>query len=625
MSDLVTIAREYYELVIDTFDAGEDRPGQRAMLEAVATALETSHHLLVEAGTGTGKSLAYLIPAIASGKQTIVATATRALQEQLIAHDLPKASLAIGDHVQWALVKGRSNYLCVAKVNDLGDFLEPELVEIVDWSYETTTGDLVELESPPPSRIRDLITARHDECPGVSKCNFGEQCFVEIARREAALADLLVVNHHLLLINSQLRPLGASFLPGATQVVVDEAHRLEEAANTVFGAEVHAGRFRYLTGLARGLLEDRTTANKIQKLSDDVFQALPDIARAEPLEGQLKRQVTDSFMPLLEHLNKLQNEIEVIPLEGPARDRRDRLAKVLTSLQADLTHILSPNSDEVSWMERSRTGPTLKLTPIEVSSLLATRLLAHATVIFTSATLTSIGGFERSARTLGATECDREHVCLEVESPFDFESNALLYCPPFLPDPRDETFQSAVRAEIEKLVMASNGGAFCLFTSWRAMQEANAELDLPFPTFCQGEAPPVNLVEKFIAAAPAVLLGTQTFWQGVDVPGNALRLVIIDKLPFQPPDDPLVRARSRKIDADGGDSFNEEFLPRAALMLKQGVGRLIRSATDRGVVAILDKRLVSASYGDSILACLPAIPMTANLRDVEAFFEAAAS
>lgn len=619
MTGSVDEATSAYERAVDALDSGEDRPGQRNMVRAVAAAFEKKRHLLAEAGTGTGKSLAYLIPSIASGEQTIVATATKALQAQITEKDLPRAEAAFDSKVTWELVKGRSNYVCLAKLDDLGDILEPELEAISEWSVNTGKGDISELETSPPQRVLSMVTSRSEECPGASVCSFGDECFAEAARRRAKGATVVVANHHLLLADLRMRSWGASILPEAPQVVIDEAHRLEDAAITVFGAEITAGRFRYASRLARGLLADSQTPDEIEDFARRAFDALPG-GRAQPVGGELRDDVSRLMGPLVESLSKLRREMEVIPSEGPAREKRIRLQRTVAALQDDLSHLLAPQANEVTWLEGSPAGPRLALAPLDVGPDLANGLFDQATVVLTSATLASTGGFDRIARTLGVTASESAHETLDVESPFDFQANALLYCAAQMPDPRSPEFPPAAREEISRLIEAAGGGAFCLFTSWRAMEDAYDSYDLPYTVLRQGDASPERLVDQFVEESPAVLYGTQTFWQGVDVPGSALRLVIIDKIPFQPPDEPLVKARSKKIDDEGRDSFREESLPRASLLLKQGVGRLIRTATDRGVVAVLDKRLAATAYGRSIVACLPPMRRTKEFDEVAAFF-----
>lgn len=618
MSALIEQATEAYERAVDALPGGEDRPGQRNMVRAVAAAFEKGRHLLVEAGTGTGKSLAYLIPAISSGHKTIVATATKALQAQVTEKDLPRAAKAYDKDVTWELVKGRSNYVCLAKLNEIGEILEPDLEVIAEWALDTYTGDIAELESTPPARTLALVTARSEECPGASACSFGEECFAERARIRARSADVIVVNHHLLLADIQMRSWGASLLPEAKQVVIDEAHRLEDAAISVFGAEIVAGRFRYVSRLARGLLEDSETPGEIDELTGRAFDGLPG-GRAQPIAGALRDNVNLAMNPLAERLTKLRREMDVIPTEGPARERRIRLQKTVASLQDDLAHLLAPEKGEVTWLEGSPAGPRLTLAPLDISPNLTNGLLNETPVVMTSATLASTGGFERTARILGVASSETAYDTLDVESPFDFKTNALLYCAVHMPDPRSAEFPAAARDEINRLIEASGGSAFCLFTSWRAMTDAFDSYELDYPVFCQGEAAPERLVEQFVEQSPAVLFGTQTFWQGVDVPGEALRLVVIDKIPFQPPDDPLVKARCKRIDEGGGDSFREESLPRASLLLKQGVGRLIRSVRDRGVVAVLDKRLAATAYGRSIVSVLPPMGRTKIFEEAADF------
>lgn len=622
-------AIEAYDRALDQMDAGEDRPGQRQMVRAVAQAFDKGNHLMVEAGTGTGKSLAYLIPALTSEGQTIVATATKALQGQLVEKDLPIAAAAIDREVTWELVKGRSNYICLVKIDELGEILEPELEEVVEWASITKTGDISEVDFELPPRVSALVTARSEECPGAAACREGADCFSEAARRRADDADVVVVNHHLLLADLKIRALGGALLPGAHQVVIDEAHRFEDAAVGSFGVDLYAGRVRYAARLARGLIAETRVPDEIETEAGLIFDSLPR-GRATAVEGALRNEVNSALTPLTVKLARLRSEMAGIPEEGALREKRMRLQRVLASLQDDVARIITPAPGEVTWVEGSESGPRIRLAPLDVSPLIRESILESSTAVFTSATLTGVGGFERTARALGLSrpvfdagdEKPLHHDELDVSSPFDFAANSLLYCATHLPDPRAESFLEASQNELAKLIEASGGGALCLFTSWRAMIDAHEALgpDLEYPVMRQGEAPPERLIERFIAETPAVLFATQTFWQGIDVPGEPLRLVVIDKIPFSPPDDPLLKARARELQKVGGDAFREDALPRAALSLKQGIGRLIRSMSDWGVAAVLDRRLAKTGYGKELVACLPPMRRTTTFGDVAEFF-----
>lgn len=624
---LVERATASYERAVAQMSSGEDREGQRQMMRAVAQAFSNHQNLMVEAGTGTGKSLAYLIPSIESGDQTIVATATKALQDQLVTSDLPLAAAAVDRDVSWQLVKGRSNYACLAKVDDLGEFIESDIRAVADWADVTETGELSEIEPELPSRLASLVSARAEECPGSSACRRGDDCFSEAARIRAEGADVVVVNHHLLLADLRMRSWGASILPEVAQVVIDEAHRFEDAAIGTFGVELFPGRVRYAARLARGLIAESSAPDEIEKAADRAFDGLPG-GRATTLAGGTRAKAVDGLVALMQRTARLKSDLEGVPLEGPQRERRIRLQRVLSSLDDDIGRIIDPGEGEVVWSESSEVGPRIRLAPLDIAPAIAEGLLARATTVFTSATLKAVGGFDRAAGRLGLVrerEFDDEDAAfeaLEVASPFDFASQSLLYCASNMPDPRAEAFKPAVRREIKRLIEASDGGALCLFTSWQGMTDAYEGLldELDYPLFRQGDASPRRLLADFVDQAPAVLFATITFWQGVDIPGDPLRLVVIDKIPFSPPDDPLVKARGDDLRTRKRDPFREDALPRAGLILKQGVGRLIRTVSDRGVVAVLDRRLATTAYGKELASCLPPMRRTTEFSEVSSFF-----
>ncbi|WP_028917180.1 ATP-dependent DNA helicase [Pseudoxanthomonas sp. J35] len=651
------------------------RPAQQRLTAAVAEAIEQREVLLAEAGTGTGKTYAYLVPALLSGLKTIVSTGTRALQDQLYHRDLPRVREALGVGLRSALLKGRANYLCHYRLNQAkGDarFATPEQASqfqrIVAWSGRTRAGDMAELESlPDDSPLLPLVTSTVDNCLG-SECPFYEDCFVVAARQRAQAADLVVVNHHLLLADLALKQEGfGEILPGAQAFVIDEAHQLPELAASFFG---EGFGMRQLQELGRDCLAEckQTTGALavVQAPVRELEQALRSLRAAMealPPRGTRYRALTlpavvDAFDVLADALAALEHAMEPLAQTSPgfdacvarARDLGERLGRwrdggdasdafddeapeeeeqaTLAALGDDGTPLdatalarVTARGGEVYWYELSARGFRCQRTPLDVSApLRAHRERSQAAWIFTSATLAVGGGFTHVSRKLGLFDPDT----LLEPSPFDWQRQALCYLPRNLPEPNSREFGGAMMAAVRPVLEASGGRAFLLFASHRALREAAEALrGGPWPLFVQGESPKAELLRRFRESGNGVLLGSATFREGVDVAGDALSVVVIDKLPFAAPDDPVFEARLEAVRRRGGNPFRDEQLPQAVIALKQGVGRLIRTESDRGVLVLCDPRITGKPYGRVFMHSLPKFAVTRRIEDVQAFFAGA--
>ncbi|MDE3200813.1 MAG: ATP-dependent DNA helicase [Acidobacteriota bacterium] len=631
----------------------EYRPGQLEMAKAVERALSERRHLIVEAGTGTGKTLAYLLPALRTGQRVIVSTGTKALQDQLYFRDVPFLETLLGD-LRVCYMKGRANYLCRHKLVALRD--QPiltglqeidEYQQIAEWERQTETGDRAELSGlPENSPLWHKLDARADACLG-SNCPDYQRCFITEMRRRTLESDLIIVNHHLFFADLALRQQAAGapdagILPEAAAVIFDEAHELEEVASNYFGLSISNIRMEELARDADTMLRGKPGTEQIfsstQQLRDRsrlFFSALPiQTDGRQPFEEreQFLEAQGDLYLSVRAALKKLEAELEQVEGVDEAPGLRNRAAR----LRSELEFLLESNqSNMVFWMERragrateqalaarNSAGRTtfIQATPIDVSELLHELVFESIpSVVLTSATLTVQGGFQHMRKRLGLTEA-RE---LVVPSHFRYGEQALLYLPPSMPDPRAENFVDVAAETIRRVLTLSQGRAFCLFTSYAQMRTLYERLlpVLDYPILLHGTAPRKALLEEFRSTPNAVLFGTSSFWQGVDVQGEALSCVIIDRLPFAVPSDPVVQARMKAIEESGGKPFFDYQVPSAVLTLKQGFGRLIRSLTDRGVLVLLDPRVRTQRYGQTFLQSLPPYRMTANIGDVEAFFE----
>jgi len=630
------------EAVVRTLPGGgEVRDGQLAMAEAVGRAIAGGTHLQVRAGTGTGKSLGYIVPAVLSGTRVVVATATKALQDQLAKKDLPLVAGALGRRFSFAVLKGRSNYLCVQRVREaaatgtqgeLGDAAGPgaigalgeQAAAVLEWARETDTGDRAELELEPDPRVWASLSVTSEECPGAFRCPSGSDCFAEAARARAAAADVVVVNLHLL--GADLAS-GGAVLPEHGALVVDEAHELEEVLTSSLGIRITAGRLRSLALTARAALTSggrsvsRTAGND---LAEDLLAAAEqfDAALAGRAGERLRPGIGGDLGSVLElvsgRLERLSSELlrtsgaggDAPSSDGEAAQRATRAALAVGHAREDLARVAALGEDQVAWVDGGP-RPALELAPIDVAPVLAEQVFSQRSVVLTSATLPA-----GLAARLGADPARTE--VLDVGSPFDYETHALLYCAAHLPDRRRPEAEAAIAEELVALIEAAGGRALALFTSRAAMERAAVAVagSVGHPILVQGERPKAVLVEEFAAEPAACLFATMGFWQGVDVPGATLSLVVIDRLPFARPDDPLAAARR---DRAGPDAFRTVDLPRAASLLAQGAGRLVRGAHDRGVVAVLDSRLATASYRWELVRALPPMRRTRERCVAEAF------
>lgn len=603
---------------------GERRKPQEVMATEVAETISKQRHLLAQAGTGTGKSWAYLVPAILAGKKTVVATATKALQDQLAGKDLPFLQEHLDRPFEFAVLKGRSNYVCMQRIAEisgagqlaldgLADRASPsELSALKLWAASTPTGDRAELTAEPSPQAWGAVSVSAQECPGAKKCPSGEVCFAEAARRKAGEADVTVVNLHLLGLD--LATEGA-ILPEHDLVVIDEAHQLEDIVSDTCGFELSAGRFQNLARSVRAILDDPASVDDVESSASLLSANLADHV-GRRLKGNLPEELAATLDIVRNRLDKLAGALRKIP-DGASEDvknRKDRAVQLTGHLQADVSLARNIPDGNVAWVEGPDSNPRLRVAPLDISDLLRSALWDAGPVVLTSATLPP-GVSER----LGLEGDD--HKAIDVGSPFDYDHHGLLYCATHIPDPRDSGYEAAVHDELRALINAAGGRTLGLFTSYRAMDAAVAALkdDLPGPLLSQRDLPKPALVAAFADDPTASLFATMGFWQGIDVPGPTLSLVTIDKLPFPRPDEPLLQARREQAKAE---AFRTIDLPRTATMLAQGAGRLIRTQTDRGVVAVLDSRLAKAkSYRWILLDALPPFPRTKDRTEVEAFLK----
>ncbi len=614
------------------------RVAQQDMARAVAHAIAERETLIAEAGTGTGKTFAYLVPALLSGERVIVSTGTKALQDQLFFRDLPRVRSVLGTRVKPALLKGRANYLCLYRLDQTvrdGGSLDPtqshQLAAIRQWSARTRHGDRMELaEVPEESALWPRVTSTPENCLG-AECPFFDDCHVVKARREAQEADLVVVNHHLLFADLALKQEGfGEILPGAQAFILDEAHQVPELAGQFFSQSVSARQLSELgqdalaecggiTGAIGLLLEPVEALQEALKKLRAAMESLP--ARGPFAELDSRAGVRDGLRDLVELVAALSDQL------ASQADRSRGFANVYErslALSERLERIVEGQAGEargidVRWYELVPRGFAIHATPLDLAApLRAMRERTQAAWVHTSATLSVGGDFGHFARQLGLEDPQT----LSLESPFDYARQALCYLPPGLPDPAARDYTDQVIEAVLPVLQASNGRAFLLFTSHRALRRAADLLRsrVPWPLFVQGEAPRHRLLEEFRASGHGVLLGAASFWEGVDVAGEALSVVVIDKLPFAAPDDPVLVARLEALEQAGINPFMGWQVPSAAIALKQGAGRLIRDVRDRGVLVLCDPRLLGKGYGKLFLASLPPMPRTRELAEVRAFF-----
>jgi ATP-dependent DNA helicase DinG len=623
------------------------------MAQAVEEALEQRRHLIVEAGTGTGKTLAYLLPVIRSGKRVIISTGTKNLQEQLFHKDVPFLEQALFPdgtrRLSVCYMKGRNNYLCRKKLYDLTD--QPVLSGLEEiehyraisaWEKTTQTGDRAELASlPEASALWHKLDARADTCLG-QKCSVFEKCFITEMRRKAAESDIVIVNHHLFFADLSIKQQAeeapdAGILPDAGAVIFDEAHELEDVAGSYFGVSVSSARVEELcrdveNSLQRNHMLSASVTGATRGLRERsmfFFALLP------PGEGRFafenRREFLEEngeeYLALKSALTRLSSELAGLPSKPEEVYNFSRRAQ---ELQVQLDFLMeSEDRNTVFWIERRRGGRDrsiafLQATPIDVAPILRTCMFDRLEcAVLTSATLAVGGAFDYIRHRLGL-EHARDMV---LPSHFDYENQAMFYVPPDLPDPRTPQFAAKAADRIRRLLEITQGRAFVLFTSYAQMNDVYQRLlgDLEYPMLLQGDAPKSALLEEFRLTPNCVLFATSSFWQGVDVQGEQLSCVIIDRLPFAVPSDPVVAARVKAIDNEGGNAFFQYQVPSAVITLKQGFGRLIRSLHDRGLLALLDNRILKKQYGRVFVESLPKYRRTTDLRAVEEFFGARSS
>lgn len=620
------------------------REGQIEMARAVAAAIESNSVLIAEAGTGTGKTFAYLVPALLSGGKVIISTGTKTLQDQLFDRDIQVVREALKVPVTVALLKGRANYVChyyLGRAQNEGRFPTRDdaryLPLIANFARHSATGDKSDLPAVPETAgIWSYVTSTRDNCLG-SDCAHYSKCFVMEARRQALAADVVVVNHHLFFADVVLRDEGVSeLLPASNTIIFDEAHQLPETASLFFGQTVSTSQ---LIELARDTRIEAVAAAKDYAPLPDATHALDKAARDLRLafkedSGRFPYQALErnrEFEPALttvfEKLDALASTLKSQAERSEGLEKCWQRAQVLAEqLRRWRAH---DDPEFVRWAELFSHALHLNATPLSIAEVFQGQITDRArSWIFTSATLSVGGDFSHYCNQMGLAEAHAQ----SWESPFDFAAHALLYVPRGMPEPNTPEYTPAVVAAALPAIEASNGRAFLLFTSLRAMREgydllkdAFARRKLDYPLLMQGEGSRTELLERFRRLGNAVLIGSQSFWEGVDVRGEALSLVVIDKLPFAPPDDPLLAARIARINREGRNAFIEFQLPQAVITLKQGAGRLIRDETDRGVLMICDPRLFTKSYGKRILASLPSMKGTRDVSEMITFFERANS
>jgi ATP-dependent DNA helicase DinG len=611
------------------------RPQQQAMAATIEQVLNDGGSLLCEAGTGTGKTLAYLVPCLDTGRKTIISTATKTLQDQLFERDIPLVQQALGAQVSIALLKGRANYLCLHRLwqahgaPDIAPVDQDDLAYLAEWARQTERGDIATAAGlPDDARIWPAVTSTVDNCLGQS-CDYFDDCFVVKARRDAASADVVVVNHHLLFADMALREEGfAELLPTADTIVLDEAHQVPDVASTFFGSSLSS---RQLRDLCRDAMKARDTeAPDMPDLRDAAGEL--DIAtgclvrtltrygqRGEWAQFDDVEHVHTDFKAVVNALEKLRDQLELASERGPnAENCYARSLRFMARLELFSSASEDQDYQWIRWFETATRGMILHATPVSIADPFQSMTGTYSgNWIFTSATLSVNGDFSHFKRELGIT--DAAEGCWD--SPFDYAEQALLYLPKIPHEPRDPAYNEALVDLATPLIEATRGRTFLLFTSYRAL-EACAEIlrrRTTYPLLVQGQAPRAELLKQFEELGNAVLLGTATFWEGIDVRGAGLSCVIIDKLPFAPPDDPVTRSRISALKSDGGNPFFDYQVPEAVIALKQGAGRLIRDARDHGVLVLCDPRLETKSYGKYFLNALPPMTQTHDIDAVTSF------
>ena len=649
MTDLAPGARRLLAAATSALPAAEDRPGQREMARLVAEAFEHGDHVVVQAGTGTGKSLAYLTAAIAAAAaaadaaasspaereahdledgddpgpgregRVVVVTATKALQDQLAMKDLPFLAETLDVPFSFAVLKGRSNYLCLQRLDEVTgaapaaldldgppSVVRHQVERLADWATETTTGDHAELSWAPTEATWRAVSVGSDECPGARRCPHGTLCFAELARQRAARASITVVNTHLYGLDVATQGM---ILPDHTMVVFDEAHVIEDVMSDTVGVQLSPGRFTAVAATVRRILDERRLTDDVETIGSTLDVRLAPLAGQRlplPLGGGVAETLADARIRLdgaLRAVSAIATNVE------ESRQRKLRAQQVTTRLIENVDRLLEAGDGDVVFVSGSEQSPRLELAPLDVGPTLHDAVWSQRTAVLTSATIPL-----SLPRRVGLDDT----TVRDVGSPFDFAHHGLLYSAMHLPDPRAAGYRDALHEELEALIGAAGGRTLALFTSWKGMDLAAealaARLDVPVLT--QRDLPKAALIDRFRADEATCLFATTGLFQGIDVPGRTLSLVTIDRLPFPRPDDPLLSARRERL---GPAAFSEIDVPRAAMLLAQACGRLIRSSDDRGAVAVFDSRLGTARYRWDIVNALPPMRRTRDREEVERF------
>ena len=622
------------EIATSALPHSESRPGQKEMAHAVDEALHEGKHLIVQAGTGTGKTIAYLVPAIVAGKRTVVTTATKALQDQLAHKDLPFLVQHLSEYVNrditFAVLKGRSNYVCRQRLAELNGETEkknrkadsPTLLEvdemsqsvrreidlISEWTKTTKSGDMADISWSPSDRALRAVSVGSDECPGARRCPVGGTCFSELARFKASEADIVVVNTHLYGLHVAS---GGQLLPEHEVLIVDEAHGLEDIMSDTVGVSIHAGNFNFFAGVVKRIIADPKVISDIVNIGTMLDEVLSPIHN-QRISAPLPLEVTAVLAEGRRIVARILDILRTIETRDDDSNQRKLRAQTLATRLADTIDVALKTDDTyVPYISGTVDHPKLDIAPLDVGPVLDAGVWQKTTAILTSATVPS-----KMADRIGLP-VSKTQLC-NVESPFDYQSNAVLYCSKHLPNPNSPEFTKLMHEELFHLISAAGGRTLALFTSYRALDAAVDAMRkrLPNTILSQREYQKNQLVKLFSEDESSCLFATSGFFQGIDIPGRTLSLVTLDRIPFPRPDDPLLSARR---DAIGDRAFREIDLPRAATLLAQATGRLIRNATDRGVVAVFDPRLGNAGYRRDILGSMPPMRKSVDRQEVEEF------
>ena len=607
--------------VTSSFDGAEERQGQIDMVYAIAENIASGKSIVVQAGTGTGKSLGYLIPSLLHGKKTVVATATKALQDQLHTHDLPLLHETLNQDFSWAIVKGRSNYVCLQRVAEHDDGTDQlfddgldsrtkkELDQLLTWSRTTTTGDFEEVNFPTSESARRLLSVGTDECPGKTKCPQGFRCFAEKARDAANDADVVVVNLHLYGIHLAS---GGSILPEHEVVIIDEAHQLESVLSDTIGTTISAGRISSLGSSFRQVFSEPGLTNRMEEIGlrfSTIISTMAGQRLSVPIPSTIHESLTALRIEIMEKIGLLR---ELSTDNEQVQQKIYRAQTQATRLVESIDLVLGTNTDFVYFVEGSDARAVLKVSPLHVGEILSQQVWSEHCAVLTSATIP-----HTMPERVGL---DRDSIeLLSVDSPFDYEKNSRLYCSPNFPDRNSPQFTDFVHDELEALITAAGGRTLALFTSNKALRTAVDEMRkrLSVNILTPSEMPRQKLLTTFMEDESSCIFASQSFFQGIDLPGRTLSLVVLDKLPFPRPDDPLLEARREAVGRE--KSFQLIDLPLAATSLAQATGRLIRTAQDKGVVAVLDRRLATSNYWRTLIGALPPMTRTRHREEVEQF------